>query len=93
MATEITQVTTYQEALDVMDGRTYTLDGIHGTIKVERFNGMTTISHRPSKKGQNTEAYRETRRKLGDDWSTDLSQSERFGEIAHDLGIRFAKEG
>lgn len=85
-----TTVTTYQEALDAMDGRTYTLDGIHGTIKVSRFNGRTSIYHHPSARGMKTEAYRETKHKLGDDWSTDLSQSERFGDIAHDLGIRFA---
>ena len=85
-----TAVATYQEALDAMDGRAYTLDGIHGTIKVSRFNGMTTIRHEPSARGRKTEAYQQVKRKLGDDWSTDFSQSERFGKIAHGLGIRFA---
>jgi hypothetical protein len=85
-----TTVTTYEAALDAINGRNYTLDGIHGTIRVDSWNGCVSIHHHPSKKGQGTEAYREMKRKLGDDWSTDLTNSERFGDVAHDLGIRFA---
>lgn len=89
---QITRVDTYDQALEAMNGRTYTLDGIHGTIKVEKWNGMTTISHNPSKRGMATDAYRETKRKLGDDWSSDLTYGDRFGEIAYGLGIRFKDE-
>lgn len=91
MATEI-RVTTYAQALEAMNEKTYTLDGIHGTIKVETWSGRTKVSHEPSKKGQKTNAYNDIRRQLGDDWSTDLTYSERFGEIAYGLGIRFGDE-
>lgn len=83
-------VATYDDALEAMNGRPYCLDGIHGTIRIERFRGTKTICRHPSKRGQDTDAYREMRTKLGDDWVTDLTYSERLGEIIADLQIRFA---
>jgi hypothetical protein len=89
---KIQNVSSISEAFEALDGKAYTLDGIHGHFKNETFRGETRIAHYPSKKGQQTEEYRRTRAQLGDDWSNDLSQSERLGEIMWECGIRFPRE-
>lgn len=84
----------WDDMLDEMNGRAYTLDGIHGTIKVERtpsaLHGglpILKVTHEPSKRGQKSDAYAKTRRQLGDDWNTDLTWSERLADIAVTLGV------
>jgi hypothetical protein len=87
-----TVVTTIDQAYDAINGKAYTLDGIHGHIKVEHFAGRLSISHNPSKKGKETDAYQKMRAQLRDDWSSDLTNSERLGTIMWELGIRFPDE-
>lgn len=89
---KIQNVSNIAEAFEALDGKAYTLDGIHGHFKNETFRGEARIAHYPSKKGQQTKEYRELRTRLGDDWSSDLSQSERLGEIMWECGIRFPRE-
>lgn len=101
MATR-TIVTTIDQAYEAIDGKAYTLDGIHGHIKVthtplpsayaDQRRWTTSISHNPSKKGMETDAYQKTRAQLRDDWSSDLTNSERLGTIMWELGIRFPEE-
>lgn len=77
------EVSSWDEALDVIDGKRYTLDGIEGVIHVDRSRRFDTrVDHHPTAKGKKTEAYLKIKRQLGDDWSTDLSSSERLADIA-----------
>lgn len=85
-------VSTIDQARETINGMPYTLDGIHGRIKVETWGGRTTISHEPSPQGKRTDAYQKMRAQLRDDWSTDLTWSERLGSIMYELGIRFPSE-
>lgn len=75
----------WKHVLREIDGREYILDGIHGTIQVDLHPYNTRVMHEPSKLGKETEAYQATRRVLRDEWSTDLSQSERVVTIAYEL--------
>lgn len=89
--TTTTTVTDWSQALDAIDGRTYTLDGVHGTIKVDRRDPLRThVSHEPSAKGKRSAPYLATKARLRDDWSTDLSWSERLADIASALGVVMA---
>jgi hypothetical protein len=49
---------------------------------VSRISSLTS----PLSKGKESEAYLEVKRKLGDDWTTDLSDGLRYCEIAIELG-------
>lgn len=52
-------------------GVAMTLDGVHGHFTVETdFRGMTSLRHTPSAKGRRSEAYREHRRILRDDYTS-----------------------
>ncbi len=90
MARRKIEVTTWDECLDVLDGKHLVLDGIDGHIKVERprpspYYGttLTRVIHNASAKGRKSDEYRKIKQKLGDDWSTDLTSGERVGEIAN----------
>lgn len=77
------EVSSWDEALDVIDGKRHTLDGIEGVIRVDRSRQFDTrVDHHPTAKGKKTAAYLKIKRQLGDDWSTDLSSSERLADIA-----------
>lgn len=79
---------------EALDGRHYTLDGISGVIKHETISARYpyahvdhTLSHRADAKGMRSPKYIELRRKLHDDWSTDLTNSDRLVDIAKRLGV------
>lgn len=77
------KVSSWNEALEVIDGKRYTLDGIEGVIRVDRSRRFyTRVNHDPTAKGKKTAAYLKIKKQLGDDWSTDLSDSERLADIA-----------
>lgn len=80
---------------EFLDGRRYKLDGIAGTFRATSFEAgypyrhtVYSISHVPSAAGKKTEAYLKIRRELHDDWSTDLTDSDRLFEIAVKLGFK-----
>ena len=79
-----------------LDGKRCKVDDVMGTLKHEihsqRYPYPATyhkLIHYPSKTGQKTEAYRQLRRQLGDDWITDLTYSEDLGSLAERLGVSF----
>jgi hypothetical protein len=81
-----------------LDGRHYTLDGISGVLSYETSVASFpyahvdhSFHHRPDAKGRRSEEYLKVRRILRDDWSTDLTNSERLGEIAQKLRINTSK--
>ena len=81
-----------------LDGRHYTLDGIGGVLSYETFVASYpyphvdhSFHHRPDAKGRRSEEYLKVRRMLRDDWSTDLTNSERLGEIVQKLRVDPAK--
>jgi hypothetical protein len=47
----------------------HTLDGVHGYFTVSR-NYSAHLHHTPSAKGRKSDAYREVRAKLGDDYTS-----------------------
>lgn len=70
-----------------VDGQSYTLDGISGTLTVERdARGITRLLHTADAKGRGTDTYRERRRQLGDDYSSELP-GDLYGNIAVKLGF------
>ena len=87
---------TYPEDVwDFLDGRAYTLDGVHGKFEVSKREALYpyhhtaySLYHRPSTKGKKSATYRKIKRDLGDDWDSDLSdQIEKFCDIARKLGF------
>lgn len=76
------EVSSWDEALNVINGKPYVLDGIHGHLKVDRSRQFyTRVMHEPSKRGRQTDAYLKLKREYHDDWDTDLSDSERLPDI------------
>ncbi len=76
-------MTTAADSFDWMDfdGRVVLIDGINHKIRVNRYNAIypyprivTTVDAEPC--NRNTKYYRDIRRQLGDDWSTDILQSD-----------------
>lgn len=85
----MTERTQWDEALDFIHGKEYTLDGVHGTLAVEDGRFGRRVWHRASEIGRESPEYRAIRRKLGDHYSSDLTESERVGEIMLELGFTF----
>ena len=79
-----------------LDGKSFTLDGVHGQFRHEvrwavypYAHATERLYHEPSAKGRRSEAYQALRREYRDDWVTDLTDSiERYCEIATKLGYR-----
>ncbi len=77
-----------------LDGKTYALDGISGTFRHSaQMDGWGIVrerlDHEPDAEGRSTEAYRQVKRRLKDDWSTDLTDAiERYCAIALELGYQ-----
>jgi len=86
-----------QTIFEFLDGRTVTLDGVHGELRYESYRAVYpyehvrhTLVHKPSEKGQRSKAYLSQRRELGDDWQTDLTNSiERTTDLALQFGFDF----
>ena len=67
---------TLNAANEVIDGMRFTLDGVPGVIRVESGYCRTDYVHHASAAGKRTQRYRETRRKLGDDYTTTVTECE-----------------
>ncbi len=94
------------ELYAAIDGKKTVYEGIPVTIEVERrpyvtpgYPGRSTgivetkIILHPTAAGKRTEAYREKRREYGDDWMSDVTDSETFWttvvpRFVDDSGIR-----
>lgn len=87
---------TVNSIFEFLNGKEYTLNGIHGYFKHDVWVGRqrTTeyLRHIPSKRGMATEIYKQEKRKLGDDWSTDLTNGLRYCDIAIELGCVYAED-
>jgi hypothetical protein len=81
-----------------LDGRHFTLDGVSGVLSYEKLVATYpyphvdhSFHHTADAKGRRSEEYLKVRRILRDDWSTDLTNSERLGEIAQKLRVNTSK--
>lgn len=92
MTNEQANTMSYDQILEAINGHTFTdRSGIQCKVEVQHAHAKypyphttTRIFANPTTKGKRTEAYREIRRKLRDDWSTDLTQSpEAFGHACN----------
>lgn len=79
---------------EALDGRHCTLDGISGVLRHETISARYpyahvdhTLSHTADAKGKRSPKYIELRDKLRDDWSTDLTNSDRLIDIALRLHV------
>lgn len=79
---------------EALDGRHCTLDGISGVLRHETISARYpyahvdhALSHRADAKGMRSPKYIELRSQLRDDWSTDLTNSDRLIDIAMRLGV------
>lgn len=69
---------TIEEAYEKINGLEWTLDGVHGYLWVWRRHGMTEVAHHPSPRGRRTKKYKEERYRLGDDYTTTVSEDTEF---------------
>lgn len=69
-----TIVKSFAEFLGAINGRTVTLDGVEGTLSIEKGD---RIVHRATAKGRKSERYQTIRRQLRDDYSSDVSDSDK----------------
>lgn len=72
-----------ERAFNFLDGKTIVHNGIEGTLKYRVTRNRNhpgrevhTLHHTATEVGKNTEQYRAIRKYLGDDWSSDLTDSE-----------------
>ena len=71
-----TQQIDLDATMEAMNGMTYTDDGIAGHIKTSRSRyGSWVVGHEPSAAGKRSARYCQIRRELGDDWSTDYTET------------------
>jgi len=81
-------VHSWDEACDAVDGKTVTVDGIEGKIKIDHRPNDLRFLVIPTARGRQTEAYKKDRRYLHDDWDFDLTASDRAVELAEKF-VRF----
>lgn len=80
---------------EFLDGKEVTLHGIHGILKYEQHAAIYPrvemhyqLVHHPSDIGKRSQAYQEKKRRMGDDWVTDLTNApEEYVEIAISFGF------
>jgi hypothetical protein len=75
--------TFHEMAFEYLNGRTVTHDGIEGVLRYSKRNAIYPYAHtihqlihEPTEAAKETSAYQYIRRQLGDDWDTDLTDSE-----------------
>lgn len=78
-----------------LDGKTGTVAGMTGRFQYTTYRprGSTrtrqTLVHQPNAAARETQAYREQRRQLGDDFVTDLTNSDDLMNIARNMKYRY----
>ena len=78
-----------------LDGKTGTVDGMRGRFQYTTYRprGSTrttqTLVHQPNAAARETQAYREQRQQLGDDFVTDLTNSDDLMNIARSMKYRY----
>jgi hypothetical protein len=83
-------VSSWDAAMRAVDGKVVNdSEGIEGTLRVVKLGHDTRLMHVKTARGKLHPAYLETKRKLRDDWDTDLTTSEHVVPMMEDLGIRF----
>ena len=77
-----------------LDGKSYTHNGISGRILYAEYQAIfpyrTTVQHivhEADEAGQQTIEYQEAKRLLGDEWDTELTDSDELVNIALACGI------
>ena len=77
--------------MEAMNGMPYTLDGVTGALSIFYTRGHGwRVTHRADANGRRHETYRQARRELGDDYSTDLELSDEMTKVwqaAEALGL------
>lgn len=71
-------VKSMDEAFAAIDGATMTLEGVQGTLHVSKRGGLVRVEHRATPKGRSSDAYREARKMLGDDYVSDVTDTDEF---------------
>lgn len=88
----------YYSDWEQYNGRKVKVDGIECEIKVDIYTRkyptealMISVYAEPTARAKRTEQYKEARRKLGDDWATDVLDSdiEVQVDILTQLGVVF----
>lgn len=82
------------EIFAFLDGRHYTRNGISGHFKHDISYGIFPYPHSrerllfyPDALGRQTDEYQETKKSLGDDWVSDLTEDiEHYCAVALELG-------
>lgn len=72
----------WQLVLEALDGQHVELDGVSGTIRLEGRSPYQRVVHHADARGRQSAEYRRVKRELHDDWSTDLTDSDRLVGIA-----------
>jgi hypothetical protein len=78
MARSKEPVRSMDEAFTAIDGATMTIDGVQGTLHVSRRGGLTRVEHRATAKGRSSDAYSQARKMLGDDYVSDVTDTDEF---------------
>lgn len=79
---------------EFLDAKHYILDGVSGvfhhriwTARYPYLHKREELAHEADDEGLCSEAYRKTKRELGDDWSSDLTNAiDLYCDIAAKLG-------
>jgi len=88
-----TYISGMNNVFEFLNGRFVTIDGVAGRLRHEVFVdwlGLTVerLMHDATPAGRRSNSYREIRRRLGDDYSTDLTQNlERYCALTARLGF------
>lgn len=79
---------------EYLDGKTYTLNGVSGKITYTERQAIypyprtvQKIEHEADTVGKQSIEYREAKRMLGDDWLSDITDSECLVNIALNCGM------
>jgi len=88
MSANVNSEVSLTEAYILINGMPWTLNGIAGTLQVTKGpHGQNSIEHHPNAAGKRSEAYRETKSQLRDDWFTTLDEDfDELGRIFEKVG-------
>jgi hypothetical protein len=83
-------VRSWDEALDVVDGKRITWEGVEGIVRIDRSRRFDTrFQVIPTPKGRRSSHYLEIKRQLHDDWDFDLTESPESSVKIAERFVRF----